>query len=103
MTYISIPSIIVAITTMEIIGDYMRTIQMTLDDNLVYDVDLAVKKLSTNRSAFTREALRAFLDQLNKKESEKKHQTGYKRHPVNQRDFSDWHDEQVWGDNDATW
>ncbi len=81
----------------------MRTIQMTLDDTLVSDVDRAVKKLSTSRSAFTRDALRAFLDQLYKAELEKKHQRGYKRHPVNQSDFSDWHDEQVWGDSDATW
>jgi metal-responsive CopG/Arc/MetJ family transcriptional regulator len=47
---------------------------MTLDDTLVADVDRAVKKLSTNRSAFTRDALRAFLDQLDKTQLEKKHQ-----------------------------
>ncbi len=81
----------------------MRTIQMTLDDRLVADVDRAVKKLSTNRSAFTRDALRAFLDQLNKTQLEKKHKQGYMRDPVDQRDFNDWHDEQVWGDSDATW
>ena len=81
----------------------MRTVQMTLDDTLVADVDRAVKKLSTNRSAFTRDALQAFLDQLNRKELEKKHKQGYKRHPVDQRRFNDWHDEQVWGDSDAAW
>ncbi len=81
----------------------MRTIQMTLDDTLVADVDRAVKKLATNRSAFTRDALRAFLDQLNKAQLEKKHQQGYKQHPVDQYDFKDWHDEQVWGDNNETW
>ena len=81
----------------------MRTIQMTLDDTLVADVDRAVKKLSTNRSAFTRDALRAFLDHINKTQLEKRHQQGYKRQPVSQSDFNDWHDEQVWGDGDATW
>jgi len=80
----------------------MRTIQMTLDDTLVADVDQAVKQLSTNRSAFTRDALRAFLDLLNKTLLEEKHQQGYKKYPVDERDFSDWHDEQMWGDSDAT-
>lgn len=36
----------------------MRTIQMTLDDELVEAVDQVVKKLKTTRSAFTRMALR---------------------------------------------
>ena len=81
----------------------MRTIQMTLDDKLVADVDRAVKKLSTNRSAFTRDALRASLDQLNKTQLEKKHQQGCQRHSINQSDFNDWQDEQVWGDSDAAW
>jgi metal-responsive CopG/Arc/MetJ family transcriptional regulator len=36
----------------------MRTIQMTLDDNLVQSVDKVVKELKTTRSAFTRNALR---------------------------------------------
>ena len=68
---------------MTIKGATMRTVQMTLDESLVEDVDRAAKKLSTNRSAFTRDALRAFLAQLNTSQLEKKHQQGYKRHPVN--------------------
>jgi metal-responsive CopG/Arc/MetJ family transcriptional regulator len=36
----------------------MRTIQMTLDDELVESVDKLVKELNTSRSAFTRDALR---------------------------------------------
>jgi len=35
----------------------MRTIQMTLDDELVESVDKVVKELKTTRSAFTRSAL----------------------------------------------
>jgi metal-responsive CopG/Arc/MetJ family transcriptional regulator len=35
----------------------MRTIQMTLDDELVKMVDAISKELNTSRSAFTRQAL----------------------------------------------
>jgi metal-responsive CopG/Arc/MetJ family transcriptional regulator len=43
----------------------MRTIQMTLDDDLVEDVDRIVKKLKTTRSAFTRKALKEAVRQVN--------------------------------------
>ena len=36
----------------------MRTIQMTLDEKLIEEVDKIVKELETTRSAFTRAALR---------------------------------------------
>jgi metal-responsive CopG/Arc/MetJ family transcriptional regulator len=42
-------------------GEAMRTVQMTLDDDLVNQVDSVVKKLHTSRSAFTRNALRDAL------------------------------------------
>ena len=45
--------------------DLMRTIQMTLDDNLVASVDRVVKKLKTTRSAFTRKALKDAIKQVN--------------------------------------
>ncbi|UCC54973.1 MAG: ribbon-helix-helix protein, CopG family, partial [Anaerolineaceae bacterium] len=35
----------------------MRTIQMTLDDDLVKKVDAIANELHTTRSAFTRDAL----------------------------------------------
>lgn len=39
----------------------MRTIQMTLDDDLVDSVDQVVREQHTSRSAFTRDALRDAL------------------------------------------
>ncbi|OQW97801.1 MAG: CopG family transcriptional regulator, partial [Thiothrix lacustris] len=36
----------------------MRTLQMTFDDDLVTELDQVVQESHTNRSAFTREALR---------------------------------------------
>jgi len=42
----------------------MKTVQMTLDENLVKAVDSAAKKLGTTRSGFTREALRNALKEV---------------------------------------
>ena len=74
----------------------MKTVQMTLDDALVQEVDHVVKKLGTTRSAFTREALRAALALVARAEMERRHRAGYSRHPVQPEEFSVWEDEQVW-------
>ncbi len=76
----------------------MRTVQMTLEDDLLDSVDKAVRKLKTTRSAFTRNALREALNQLNVSRLEQKHRRGYKLHPVNKAEFSVWETEQNWGD-----
>ena len=74
----------------------MKTVQMTLDDALVQEVDHVVKKLGTTRSAFTREALRAALALVARAEMERRHRAGYSRQPVQPDEFSVWEDEQVW-------
>jgi metal-responsive CopG/Arc/MetJ family transcriptional regulator len=76
----------------------MKTVQMTLDENLVKAVDSAAKKLGTTRSAFTREALRSALKEARVKELESRHRQGYKRKPIKRGEFSDWESEQVWGE-----
>lgn len=76
----------------------MKTVQMTLDENLVKAVDSAAKKLRTTRSAFTREALRSALKEVRVKDLESKQREGYKRKPVKRGEFSDWESEQVWCD-----
>jgi len=76
----------------------MRTVQMTLDDKLIASVDKAVKFLKTTRSAFTRTALREALNNLNVRRHEDRHKKGYAAHPAQNNEFSDWEDEQAWGD-----
>ena len=76
----------------------MRTIQMTLDDDLVKAVDRISKELQTNRSAFTRKALREALFRYNIEQMEQKHRQGYERNPVNTDEFSVWETEQAWGE-----
>ena len=76
----------------------MKTIQMTLDDDLVKLVDGAVKKLHTTRSSFTRVALRNAIKNLNIIRLEERHRKGYESYPVTKAEFSVWEDEQEWGD-----
>ena len=76
----------------------MRTIQMTLDDDLVKKVDNIAKELNSTRSAFTRDALRDAVKHYNISRLEMKHRKGYANHPVNKDEFSVWENEQNWGD-----
>jgi metal-responsive CopG/Arc/MetJ family transcriptional regulator len=76
----------------------MRTIQMTLDDDLVKAVDRVSKQLHTSRSAFTRKALREALARYNIEQLELKHRKGYEKQPITADEFSVWDNEQAWGD-----
>ncbi len=76
----------------------MKTVQMTLDEELVEAVDEAAKRLGTSRSAFARKALREALARLQAHELERKHRMGYERHPVKPEEFEAWDSEQVWPD-----
>jgi len=76
----------------------MRTVQMTLDDDLVEQVDRLAKTIKTTRSAFTREALTRAIHYYKQLELEKKQQQGYLKHPVTKDEFGGWEHEQVWGD-----
>ncbi len=76
----------------------MRTVQMTLDDDLVRSVDRVSRKLRVSRSAFTRDALREALARYAARQQEKKHREGYERHPVTADEFAVWEEEQDWND-----
>ncbi len=76
----------------------MRTIQMTLDDDLVKAVDRISKELCTSRSAFARKALRDALARYSLEQLERKHRRGYERYPVTADEFAVWETEQAWGD-----
>ena len=76
----------------------MKTIQMTIDEQLLYSVDQAVGNLGTNRSAFIREALEMALQRVRVTQIEKKHADGYANKPVEPGEFDLWESEQVWGE-----
>lgn len=62
----------------------LKTIKITLDDELIATIDQIVKKLKMTRSAFICKALRdAILAEL-----EQKHRSGYRQHPVEKEEFN---------------
>ena len=76
-------------------GAEMKTVQMTLDESLVNDIDKAAKRIGITRSAFTRDALRSALSRLRTKELERRHRDGYTRKPIKREEFSPWEREQA--------
>lgn len=74
----------------------VKTVQMTLEPELVAQVDRVAHKLGLTRSAFTRRALHAAIERLRTAELERRHREGYRRKPVRRREFDVWTREQAW-------
>ena len=79
-------------------GCNMKTVQITVDKELVQEVDQITQQLRTSRSAFTRKALQEALDRYKRELLEQKHIQGYEKHPVSAEEFPGWEEEQVWVD-----
>jgi len=76
----------------------MKTIQMTIDEPLLAEVDQVIQTLNTTRSAFVRQALQLALRRHKIAKMEERHAEGYARHPVEPGEFDVWETEQVWGE-----
>jgi metal-responsive CopG/Arc/MetJ family transcriptional regulator len=76
----------------------VKTVQVTLDEDLLATVDRMVKEMKTPRSSFTRDALRAAIRKRQIQELERKHREGNRRKPGKAGEFRDWETEQVWGE-----
>jgi metal-responsive CopG/Arc/MetJ family transcriptional regulator len=76
----------------------MKTIQVTIDESLLEQVDRVTKDLNTTRSAFIRSALKLALKRHVIAKLEERHAQGYAQHPVKPDEFDIWEDEQAWGE-----
>ena len=76
----------------------MKTIQITIDETLLKELDQIMKQTKESRSAIIRNAILSYLRQRRIAEMEEKHKRGYEKKPVSNDEFSIWEDEQVWGD-----
>ena len=81
------------------VANAMKTIQVTLENELVERVDAHVKRLGTTRSAFAREALKEALKRLDQKVAEDRHLEGYRRNPVPPGEFEVREADHAWGDD----
>jgi metal-responsive CopG/Arc/MetJ family transcriptional regulator len=90
-------SVSIATITAISIGVIMRTIQLTIDEDLVREVDRIVQSQGTTRSAFIRRLLRNALLEIKEAELDRKHREGYEKYPVTPEEFSIPDADQVWG------
>ncbi len=73
-----------------------RTIQVTLDDSLLTEVDRATQDLDTSRSALIRAALTSFLEELRTNRMEREHREAFERIPQSEDDFAFWEAIEAW-------
>ena len=77
----------------------MKTIQMTMEDDLLARVDARVKALGLTRSAFARDAFREALRRFDELELEQRQIAGYRKTPPNLTEFDIPESDHAWGDN----
>ena len=76
----------------------MKTIQMTIDEPLLAEVDRWIAELATTRSAFIRDALKAAVRKKTIAALEEQHAQAYARQPMTSDEVEIWLPEQVWED-----
>jgi len=76
----------------------LKTIQITLPQELLVKIDRTVTELDTNRSAFARQAFEEALFRLRIEQMERQDAEGYARQPQDLEEIALWESIQDWGD-----
>ncbi len=76
----------------------MKTIQITIDEPLLDEVDRLTAELRTNRSAFFRDAAQRALKRHHIATLEEQHRRGYAGTPQTPAEVEEWLPEQNWED-----
>jgi metal-responsive CopG/Arc/MetJ family transcriptional regulator len=74
----------------------MKTIQITIDEPLLDEVDRLTAQLQTNRSAFFRDAVQHALKRHRIMALEEQHRRGYAVRPQTRNEVEEWLPEQSW-------
>lgn len=74
----------------------METIELTIDESLLAEVDRVTRSLAMTRADFARIALELALRNQKTIALEQQHAQGYARNPVAPGEFEEWESEQVW-------
>ena len=72
----------------------MKTISITVDEEILQAADTLSRTLGMTLSAFTEHAFRLAFHQQQIKALEEQHRQGYLKQPVEESEFSVWEDEQ---------
>lgn len=76
----------------------METIELTIDETLLAEVDRATHSLAMSRDDFARAALELAVRNQATIALERQHAEGYARHPATPEEFDEWESERVWGE-----
>jgi metal-responsive CopG/Arc/MetJ family transcriptional regulator len=76
----------------------METIQLTLDESLLAQVQQATNALEMTRSDFIRVALERAVQQREIIAKERQHAEAYAKNPQQAEEIEEWQDEQQWSD-----
>jgi metal-responsive CopG/Arc/MetJ family transcriptional regulator len=76
----------------------MKTIELTVEEAMLAEVDEATRALEMTREDFVRTALERALRQQEIIALEQRHARGYERQPQTAEEVGEWEDEQVWGE-----
>lgn len=77
----------------------METIQLTVDESLLAEVDKATHSLAMSRAAFVHLALELALRNQKTIALEQQHARGYAAQPVKLAEIEEWESERVWGES----
>lgn len=75
----------------------MKTIELTIDESLLAEVDRVTRSLAMTRADFTRIALELALRNEKTIAMEQQHVQGYDCFPAKSGEFDEWETQQVWG------
>ncbi|MFL6209523.1 MAG: CopG family transcriptional regulator [Pyrinomonadaceae bacterium] len=76
----------------------MKTIELSVEESMLLEVDRATQALEMTREDFVRKALERALQQQEIIALEQKHARGYERLPQAPEEIGEWEAEQVWGE-----
>ena len=74
----------------------MMTIQFSIDEFLLAEIDRVTQTLAMTRDEFLRKALEMALRRSQIRILEQRDREGYARRPVAPGEFDEWESEQVW-------
>jgi metal-responsive CopG/Arc/MetJ family transcriptional regulator len=74
----------------------MKTIQITINPELLHKIDNDEESMKKGRSVFLGQAVRYYLEQKRLKSISEKYRSGYTGRLAKDDDLTIWEDEQVW-------
>lgn len=76
----------------------MKTIELTIEESMLAEVDQATRALEMTREDFVRTALERAVRQREMIALEQTHARGYINQPQTAEEVAEWENEQVWGE-----